>query len=177
VLGVLALVGIALTLRADVPQWSQAIAALLAGGLLAAWSRMHSESTLVQSLRAGAAASAATGLFVAAAVLHLNSGEAGLLAVAIAAGHAEWNVRVRGEIERWYAIAGLLVMAPVLYFWPYAQTPAALVAVEFIALAAICLQAGIRRKEWFLAYPTRRAPRAGPAHFLRRPGSACRHIA
>ncbi len=154
VLGVLALVGIALTLRAELPQSSQAIAALLAGGLLAAWSRMHSESTLVQSLRAGAAASVATGLFVGAAVLHLNSGEAGLLAVAIAAGHAEWNVRAQGVIEKWYAIAGLLVMAAVLYFWPYAQTPPALVTVEFVALAAICLQAGIRRKEWFLACPT-----------------------
>jgi hypothetical protein len=153
-LGVLALVGIALTLREDRPQWSQAIAALLAGGLLAGWSRMHADSTLVQSLRSGAAVSAATGLFLAAAVLHLNSGEAGLLAVAIAAGHAEWNVRAKGEIEKWYAISGLLVAAPVIYFWPYAHAPEALVAVEFIALAAICLQAGIRRKEWFLAYPS-----------------------
>jgi hypothetical protein len=153
VLSVLAAVGAGLTLREDVPQWSQAIAALLAGGFLLAWSRFHEQSELVQSLRAGAAATGTIGLFVGAAVLKLDTGYVGLLALAIAAGHAEWNVRTKGEIERWYAIAALLVMAPVIYLWPYTQTPAALIAVEFIALAAICVQAGVRRREWFLAYP------------------------
>jgi hypothetical protein len=153
VLGALALVGAGLTLRQDVPQWSQAIAALLAGGFLLTWSRMHKQSELQQSLRAGAAAIGTIGLFVGAAVLHVDTGYAGLLALAIAAGHAEWNVRDNGEIERWYAAVALLVMAPVIYLWPYAQTPAPLIAVEFIALAAICVQAGVRRREWFLAYP------------------------
>ncbi|HEX9100371.1 MAG TPA: hypothetical protein VF956_12855 [Candidatus Dormibacteraeota bacterium] len=153
VLGVLAAVGAGLTLRQEVPQWSQAIAALLAGGFLLAWSRLHTQSELVQSLRAGAAAIGTIGLFVGAAVLKIDAGYAGLLALAIAAGHAEWNVRVKGEIERWYAVAALLVMAPVIYLWPYAQTPAALIAVEFVALAAICVQAAVRRREWFLAFP------------------------
>jgi hypothetical protein len=153
VLGVLAAVGAGLTLRQDVPQWSQAIAALLAGAFLLAWSRMHAQSELVQSLRSGAAAIGTIGLFVGAAVLKLDAGYAGLLALAIAAGHSEWNVRTKGEIERWYAIAALLVMAPVIYLWPYAQTPAALIALEFTTLAAMCVQAGVRRREWFLAYP------------------------
>ncbi len=153
VLGMLAAVGTGLTLREDVPQWSQAIAALLAGGFLLAWSRLHTQSELVQSLRAGAAAIGTIGLFVGVAVLHLNTGYAGLLALAIAAGHGEWNVRAKGEIERWYAVAALLVMAPVIYLWPYEQTPAALIALEFVILAAICVLAGVRRREWFLAYP------------------------
>lgn len=153
VLGVLAAVGAGLTLRQDVPQWSQAIAALLAGSFLLAWSRLHTRSQLVESLRSGAAAIGTIGLFAGAAVLHLNAGYAGLLALVIAIGHAEWNVRAKGEIERWYAIAAMLVMGPVIFLWPYAQTPAPLIAVEFVALAAICVQAGVRRREWFLAYP------------------------
>jgi hypothetical protein len=154
VLGALVLVGAALTLREEIPQWSQALAALLAGGFLLAWSRLHDRPTeLVQGLRAGAAAVGATGLFLGAGVLQLNPGYAGLLAVAIAAGHAEWNVRAKGEIERWYAIAAVVAVAPVLYFWPYGQRPAALVAAEFVALAALCAQAGMRRKQEYLAYP------------------------
>jgi hypothetical protein len=153
VLGVLAAVGAGLTLRQDIPQWSQATGALLAGAFLVAWSRLHTQSELVQSLRAAAAAIGTIGIFVGAAVLHLDTGYAGLLALAIAAAHAEWNVRAKGEIERWYAVAALLIMAPVIYLWPYAQTPSALIAVEFVALAAICVQVGVRRREWFLAYP------------------------
>jgi hypothetical protein len=153
VLGVLAAVGAGLTLRQEVPQWSQAIAALLAGAFLLAWSRLHKQSELVQSLRAGAAAIGTIGLFAGAAVLHVNTGYAGLLALAIAIGHAEWNVRAKGEIERWYAVAAMLVMAPVIYLWPYEQTPAALIALEFLTLAAIYILAGVRRGEWFLAYP------------------------
>jgi len=153
VLGVLAAVGAGLTLRADVPQWSQAIAALLAGGFLLAWSRLHTQPELVQSLRAGAAAIGTISLFIGAAVLHLSTGYAGLLALAIAIGHAEWNVHAKGEIERWYAVAALLVMAPVVYLWPYSPTPAALIALEFVALATLCVQAGVRRRQWFLAYP------------------------
>lgn len=154
VLGVLAMVGAALTLREDIPQWSQAIAALLGGGFLFTWSRLHTQpSSLVQSLRAGAAVLGTTGLFLSAAVLHLNAGFAGSLAVAIGACHSEWSVRAKGEIERWYAVAALLVMAPITFFWPYAATPAALVALEFVALAALCVQAGARRNQWFLAYP------------------------
>ncbi len=153
VLGGLALIGAALTLTHDTPQWSQAIAVLLAGGFLLAWSRLHAQSQLVQSLRAGAAATGTSGLFLAAGVLHLNAGYAGLLAIALALGHAEWNVRAKGEIERRYAVVALLVMAPVMYLWPYEHTPAALIALEFLTLAAICVLAGVRRGEWFLAYP------------------------
>jgi hypothetical protein len=153
VLGVLAAVGAGLTLRQEVPQWSQAIAALQAAAFLFAWSRMHKRSELVQSLRAGSSAIGTIGIFAGAAVLHLNTGYAGLLALAIAIGHAEWNVRAKGEIERWYAVAAMLVMAPVIYLWPYEQTPAALIALEFLTLAAICILTGVRRREWFLAYP------------------------
>jgi hypothetical protein len=154
VLGALAAVGAVLTLREQIPQWSQAIALLLGGGFLLAWSRLRSApDVLIQSLRAGAAALAATGLLIGAGVLHLNAGYAGLLALAIAGFHAEWTVQAKGPIERWYAVAALLVMAPVIYFWPYEQTPEALVAVEFVALAVLCVQAGARRDQWFLAYP------------------------
>ncbi|HEY8951673.1 MAG TPA: hypothetical protein VIP78_03830 [Candidatus Dormibacteraeota bacterium] len=154
VLGALAAVGAVLTLRQEIPHWSQAIALLLGGGFLLPWSRLRSAPVvLIQSLRAGAAALAAIGLLIGAGVLHLNAGYAGLLALAIAGFHAEWTVQAKGPIERWYAVAALLVMAPVIYFWPYEKTPVALVAVEFVALAVLCVQAGARRDQWFLAYP------------------------
>jgi len=158
VLSALVAVGAVLTLRQELPQWSHAIAGLLAGVFLLTWARLRSASDeLVQVLRAGAAAVAATGLLIGAAVLKLDAGQTGLLALAIAAGHAEWSVRAKGEIERWYAVAALLVMAPVMYLWylwPYApSTPNALFGFEFIALAALCVQAGMRRHQWFLAYP------------------------
>jgi hypothetical protein len=154
VLGALAAVGALLTLREQIPDWSQAIALLLGGGFLLAWSRLRmAPDVLIQSLRAGAAAVAATGLLIGAGVLHLNAGYAGLLALAIAGFHAEWTVQAKGSIERWYAAGALLAMAPVIYFWPYEQTPEALVAVEFAALAVLCVQAGARRDQWFLAYP------------------------
>jgi hypothetical protein len=154
VLGALAAVGAVLTLRQEIPHWSQAIALLLGGGFLLAWSRLRrAPDVLIQSLRAGAAAVAATGLLIGAGVLHLNAGYAGFLALAIAGFHAEWTVQAKGSIERWYAVGALLVMAPVIYVWPYEQTPEALVAVEFAALAVLCVQAGARRDQWFLAYP------------------------
>jgi hypothetical protein len=154
VLGALAAAGAILTLREDVPQWSQAIASLLAGGFLLAWSRLRTTSdTLVQSLRAGAAALVAIGLLFGAAVPHLNAGYAGLVALAIAGFHGEWSVQAKGEIERWYAVVAMLVMAPVIYLWPYQQAPIVLVAVELVALAVLCVQAGARRNQWYLAYP------------------------
>ena len=153
-LGFMVTIGVGLAFREDAPRWSQAIAAVLAGAFLLAWSLLHTKPTqLVQGLRTGAAAVASTGLFLAAAALHLDSGLAGLLAVAIAAGHAEWNVRARGEIEQRYALAALLAMVLVIYLWPYSHTPAALVAVELVALAALCVQAAVRSKRWFMAYP------------------------
>jgi hypothetical protein len=158
VLGALAALGLVLTFREASPQWPQAAAALLAGGFLFTWSRLRtSPGELVQSLRAGAAALVSTGLLLGAGVLELNAAVAGLLAVAIAAAHAEWTVRAKGEIERWYAIAALLVMAPVIYLWyawPYAaESPTALLALEFVALSALCVQAGARRNQSLLAYP------------------------
>ena len=154
VLGALAAVGAVLTLREEIPQWSQAIAVLLGAGFLLAWSRLRSApNVLIQNLRAGAAALATSGLLIGAGVLHLNAGYAGLLALAIAAFHAEWTVHAKGGIERWYAVAAMLLMAPVIYFWPYEQTPEGLIALEFVALAVLCLQAGARRDQWFLAYP------------------------
>jgi hypothetical protein len=154
VLGALAAIGAALTLREDLAQWSQAIAALGAGGFLLVWSRLLAKpDSLIHILRAGAATLGSIGLLLAAAALHLNTGFAGLLAFAIAAGHAEWNVRAKSEIERWYALAALVLAAPVIYFWPYAHAAAGLVTVEFVALSALCLQAGVRRNQWFLSYP------------------------
>jgi hypothetical protein len=154
VLGFLAAVGVTLSLRDGVPQWSQAIAALLAGSFLVSWSRLRAQpSLLIQSLRAGAALMVSAGLFLGAAELQLNAGYAGLLAVVIGGCHAEWSVRAKGEIEHWYALAALIAMAPIVYFWPYAHAPEALVAVEFVALAVLCVEAGVRRNQWFLAYP------------------------
>jgi hypothetical protein len=158
VLSALAAAGLVLTLREEAPQWSQAIAGLLAGGFLLTWARLRSAAAeLVQILRAVAAAVAAAGLLVGAAVLKADAGQAGLLAVAIAAGHAEWTVRAKGDIERWYAVGALLLMAPVIYFWylwPYSPgTPSSLLAVEFTALAVVCVQAAARRNQWFLLYP------------------------
>jgi hypothetical protein len=154
VLGMLATAGAVLALRGEVPQWPQATAALLAGAFLLAWSQMRTRSSnLVQSLRAGAAAFGSIGLFVGAAVLQLDAAYVGLLSVAIAGGHAEWSVRAKGDIERWYGVAGLIAVAPVVYLWPHSHGLETLVAVEFVALAALCVEAGVRRNQWFLAYP------------------------
>jgi hypothetical protein len=154
VLGFMVVIGVGLTFREDTPRWSQSIAQVLAGAFLLAWSLLQAKPTqVVQGLRTGAAAVASVGLITGAAVLQLDNGLAGLLAVAIGAGHAEWNVRARGEIERWYTLGALIALVTVLYLWPYAHTPAALVAVEFVALAVLCLQAAVRSKRWFMAYP------------------------
>jgi len=110
-------------------------------------------SWLRQAVRAGAAASGAAAVVLPAAVLRLDAAYTGLIALAIAAAHAEWNVRAKGHIERWYGIAAMLVLAPVIYLWPYAQALPALMAAELAALAAVIVIAGIRRKEWFLGYP------------------------
>ncbi|MFI5282166.1 MAG: hypothetical protein ACHQ0J_03460 [Candidatus Dormibacterales bacterium] len=153
VLVVMVVAGLALTLRQDLPQWSQTAALILAGAFLVAWSRLAKLPVLVHSLRSAGAAFTSAGLLLGVATPHLNEGVAGLLAVGIAAGHAEWSVRARSGIERWYAVAALLVVAPVVYFWPYGQTPAGLIAAEFAILAVICVEAGVRRRQWFLAYP------------------------
>lgn len=150
------LLGGALALRQELPQWQQSATALIAAAFLFAWSLIPTVPQVRRfrpAVRAVAAALGATGVLLGAAVLQLDAAYAGLIALAIAVAHAEWNVRAKEEVERWYAMAAVLVLAPVIYFWPYAQALPALMAVEFVALAALCVIAGARRRQWFLAYP------------------------
>lgn len=151
-----ALVGATLALRQDVPQWQQAATAVVAAALLFAWSLIPAVPfvrRLRPVVRAIAAASGTTAVLLGAAVLSLDAAYMGLIAVAIAAAHAEWHVRAKEEIEHWYAIAAVLVLAPVIYLWPYTQALPGLMAIEFVALAALTVSAGVRRHEWYLAYP------------------------
>jgi hypothetical protein len=150
------LLGVALALRQELPQWQQSAVALVAATFLFAWTfipTVRGVHWLRQVVRAAAAASGAAAVLLAAAVLTLDAAYTGLIALAIAVAHAEWNVRAKGDIERRYAIAAMLVLAPVIYLWPYAQALPALMAIEFVALAAVIVAAGIRRREWFLGYP------------------------
>jgi hypothetical protein len=151
-----AFLGGVLALRQEVPQWQQSAAAIVAAAFLFAWSLIPTVPLvrrLRPAVRALAAASASTAALLGAAVLNLDAAYVGLIALAIAAVHAEWHVRAKEEVERWYAIAAVLALAPVIYLWPYAQALPALMAVEFVALAGLTVSAGIRRPRWFLAYP------------------------
>jgi hypothetical protein len=145
-----------LALRQEVPQWEQSATALVAAALLFGWSLIPAVP-LVRRLRPGvralAAASATTAVLLGAGVLKLDAAYMGLIALAIAAAHSEWYVRARAEFERWYAIAAVLALAPIIYLWPYTQGLPALMAIEFVALGALTLSAGIRRQGWLLAYP------------------------
>jgi hypothetical protein len=151
-----ALVGGLLALREDVPQWHQSAAALLGAAIFLLWSSIPTQTgiaTLRPYLRSASAVFATLSLFLGAAVLRLDAAWAGLIALAIAALHAEWNVRTRSEVERWYALGAPLVLGPVIFFWPYAQALPALMAVELIVLTAITTSAAVRRQQWYLAYP------------------------
>ena len=150
-----ALVGAVLALRQDVPQWQQSTAALLGAGLFLRWSSIPTQTRVAYLrpyLRSASAALASVAVLLSAAVLRLDAAWVGLIAVGIAALHVEWNVRTRSEVERWYAIAASLVLAPILFFWPYAQALPGLMATEFIVLAAITVAAAVRGRQWFLAY-------------------------
>jgi hypothetical protein len=150
------LIGGVLALRQEVPQWQQSATAVVAAAFLFAWSLIPTVPfvrRLRPLVRATAAASASTGVLLGAAVLSLDAASTGLIALAIAAAHAEWHVRAKHEVEYWYAIAAVLLLAPVIYLWPYAHALPALIAIEFVALAALTLNAGIRRHGWLLAYP------------------------
>ena len=159
-LGVLlgaALVGAALALRQELPQWQQSAAALLGAAFLLLWSLIPTATrvaSLRPYLRSAAAAFASVAVLLGAGVLRFDAAWAGLIVVVVAALHAEWNVRTRSEVERWYGIGAFLLLAPVLYLWPYAQAVPALTAVEFIVLAAITVSAAVRRRQWYLAYPS-----------------------
>jgi hypothetical protein len=151
-----ALLGGALALRQAVPQWDQSATALVAAAFLFAWSLIPAVPLvrrLRPAVRAMAAASATTAVLLGTAVLRLDAAYVGLIALAIAGAHAEWHVRAKAEVERWYAIAAVLAPAPVIYLWPYAQDLPGLMAIEFVALAALTVSAGIRRKGWYLGYP------------------------
>jgi len=151
-----ALLGGVLALRQEVPQWEQSAAAMVAAAFLFAWSLIPAVPLvrrLRPAVRALAAASATTAVLLGTAVLRLDAAFMGLIALAIAVAHAEWHVRAKSGVERRYAIAAVLALAPIIYLWPYAQARPALMAIEFVALAGLTVSAGIRRQGWFLAYP------------------------
>jgi hypothetical protein len=150
------LIGGVLALRQEVPQWHQSATAVAAAAFLLAWARIPTVPfvrRLRPLVRAAAAASASTAVLLGAAVLNLDAAYVGLIALAIAAAHAEWHVRAKQGVEYRYAIAAVLLLAPVIYLWPYAHALPALMAIEFVALAALTLSAGIRRHGWLLAVP------------------------
>jgi len=152
ILGLLAALGIALTLRQGPPQWSQAAATVLTGAFLLAWSLLRSEShQLRQVLRAGAATLTTVGMFTAAAVIQLDAAWVGLIAVALAAGYAEWHVRSKGEIERWYALGALFATVLMVVAWPYGHL-LALVGLDLLALSAVAAGAAVRGRRWTQAY-------------------------
>ena len=156
VLTVLAAAGIDLAMREALPTWPQATAFLLAAGLLAAWSLLASEAPLPEwrpYQRAAASFLGVIATLIACGVLQLNSGLFGLVAIALAAAHAEWSVRGRTEVERWYAAVITVAAAPALYLWPYAHEPAALVAVELVVIAALVAATAVRSGRWYGAYP------------------------
>ena len=156
VLAVLAATGGSMTLRQVPPTWPQCTASLLIATFLFAWSMIRTEHPLPAwrpYQRSGAAYFASMGVLIACAVPELALGVVGLVAIAIAAAHSEWSVRAKNDVERWYALAAMLATAPVIYLWPYAHDPAAVVAVEFIALAALVAVTAIRTRRWYFAYP------------------------
>src|SRR5436309_2792873 len=156
VLTVLAAAGIDLAMREALPTWPQATAFLLAAGLLVAWSLLASEAPLPEwrpYQRAAASFLGVIATLIACGVLQLNSGLFGLVAIALAAAHAEWSVRGRTEVERWYAAVITVAAAPALYLWPYAHEPAALVAVELVVIAALVAATAVRSGRWYGAYP------------------------
>jgi len=155
-LGILAATGLSLTLRENLPTWPQAAASVLFAGFLFAWSLIGAEEPLPAWRpyeRSAASFFAATGVLLGGAVLQLDAGVIGLVVVAVAALHGEWALRARNQIEHWYALAAMLATALVIYYWPYAHRPAALAAIEFVALAAITARAAIGTRRWYLAYP------------------------
>ena len=157
VLLVAAVVGAGLALRQELPQWQQSAAALLGAAFLLIWSLIPTATRIGDLrlyLRSAAAAFASVTVLLAAGVLRFDAAWAGLVVVVLAALHAEWTVRTRSEVERWYGIGAVLVLALVLYLWPFAQALPALMAVEFIVLAAITASAAVRRQQWYLAYPS-----------------------
>lgn len=156
VLGIVAATGATLALRDEPPTWAQSVAALLVAGFLAAWSVVGDESSLPKLRpyeRSAASLLAATAVLLACAVLQLTSGATGAVIAAIALLHAEWSVRARNEVERWYALAVLLAAGPFLYIWPYGHhASAAAVSAEFVALAALVAFTAVRARRWYLGY-------------------------
>jgi len=153
---VLAATGFFLALRENVPTWPQSAASVLLAIFLFGWSLIGAEEPLPKWRpyeRSAASFFAATGVLLGGAVLQLDAGVIGLVVVAVAALHGEWSIRGRNQIEHWYALAAMLATAPVIYEWPYAHRPAALVAIEFVALAAITARAAIGTRRWYFAYP------------------------
>ncbi len=155
-LGVLAATGLSLSLRENLPTWPQSAASVLFAAFLFAWSLIGAEEPIPAWRpyeRSAASFFAATGVLLGGAVLQLDAGVIGLVVVAVAALHGEWALRARNQVEHWYALAAMLATALVIYYWPYAHRPAALAAIEFVALAAITARAAIGTRRWYLAYP------------------------
>ena len=149
-------VGGFLTLRQDPPQLAQATAALLAGAFLFAWSRIGTIEPLGHfrsTLSSAAALFAVLGVLIEGAVLKLDAGYVGLIVIVYAALHAEWHVRTKYQVERWYALAAMLAAGPVIYFWQYGSVPAWGPAIEFAALTALFVSTAVRTRRWYLTYP------------------------
>lgn len=155
VLLLLSVAGVSLTIRETPPTWDQAAAALLLGAYLFVWSVIGDAEPVLMwrpMERTIASFAASVGLLIAGGVLKVDSGVAGILVIALASAHAEWSLRSTDDIERWYALAAMLAAGPVLYFWPYAHEPAAVVAFEFVALSVLVARTAVRGRHCWLPY-------------------------
>lgn len=145
--------GTTLSFTSKVPTWDQAAACLIVGVFFLAWSLIGSAAPLpwwrpVERSAASLFGSAA--VLLACGRLSVDAGILGLVVLALASAHAEWSLRARSGVERWYAMAAMLASGPVLFAWPYAQEPAAIVALEFAALALVAARTAVRGRHWWL---------------------------
>jgi len=136
--------------------WAQAASGLFGAAFFIGWSLLDAgaEMRLLRPIeRSAASASFLGGLAVAAAVLKLDVSLFGLGALAAASLHAEWAVRTRSEIERWYAIGVLLGAAPAIFYWAYSNQAPEIAAIELAGLAVLVARCAVRSKQWWLAWP------------------------
>src|SRR6185437_12071238 len=89
-------------------------------------------------------------VLLACGELKVDAGILGLVVVALASAHAEWSLRSKSGVERWYAMTAMLAAGPILLAWPFGQEPAAIVAVEFVALAVVAARTAVRGGHWWL---------------------------
>jgi len=147
VLGTTAALGAILVLRQAPPTWPQAATALVLASFLLAWRRMRVEVPEIQEvLRPGAALLAVGAGLLAAGVIRLEVPATGLAIVVVAAGHAGWALRGGQEAEQWYAVGATMAAPAVLFVWPFGDPLPGVVAVEFLAAAALIALTGAGRR-------------------------------